>query len=119
MDWLKPFYVVWGLAALMLFSILVLPESPWYHARRGNQAAAYKSLKRLYGTVPGYDIEEEYSIILRTLEHEKVILESCHGSKYRDLFMGDNLKRTVVVIVFEAGNLLAGMSMVGNFSSCE
>ena len=119
LNWLKPFYVVWGMAAVMLFSILILPESPWHHARRGNRESAIKSLRRLYGTVPNYDVEAEYNIILRTVVHEKVVLQASKAASYRYLFTGENLKRTVIVMVFEAGNLLAGMAMVSNFGTCK
>lgn len=34
-----------------------------------------KSLRWLYGGIDGYDFEEEYGIIARTIEHEKAQLE--------------------------------------------
>jgi len=48
-----------------------------------------KSLKQLYGNVEGYDLEEEYSIIARTIEHENEVL--AHKPTYMDVFRGDNL----------------------------
>ena len=47
------------------------------------------------------------------------LFENQKAETYRELFMGENLKRTLIVSMFEAGNLLAGLSMVGNLSTCE
>ena len=119
-DWHKPLYVVWPMAAIMLVAILIIPESPWFYARRGKKEAACKSLIRLYGDIPGYNVEEEYNVILRTLAYEKRALNLGEGQEsWLDLFRGGNLKRTIVVSTLEAGILLGGLSMVGNFSTCE
>ena len=65
--WQLPVYVLWGPTGAVLILVSVLPESPWYYARRGDREAAIKSLRRLYGNVKGFDVEEEYRIIQRTL----------------------------------------------------
>ncbi|ORX38163.1 general substrate transporter [Kockovaella imperatae] len=117
-DWLKPLYVVWPLAGIIFVAIILLPESPWFYARRGNKEKAIKSLNRLYKGVPGYDVEEEYAVILRTLSHEQQMLDlQGGGESWLDLFRRGNLKRTVIVMAFEAGILLGGLSMVGNFKT--
>ena len=48
-----------------------------------------KSLRQLYGNVPGFDFEEEYGIIEHTITHESLML----GDKpsYKDVFRGLNL----------------------------
>ena len=120
LDWHKPLYVVWPLAAIMLVAVFILPESPWFYARRGNKEAACKSLTRLYGTVPGYNVEEEYNVILRTLAYEKRALNLGESQEsWLDLVRHGNFKRTVIVSALEAGILLGGLSMVGNFSTGE
>jgi SP family general alpha glucoside:H+ symporter-like MFS transporter len=65
-----------------------IPESPWFHARKGNKQGAMTSLRKLYGNVEGYDFEEEYSIIERTIIHERDIL--VHKPTYLDCFRGVN-----------------------------
>lgn len=119
-DWHKPLYVVWPMAAIMLAAILIIPESPWFYARRGNKEAACKSLTKLYGTIPGYNVEEEYKIIEHTLAHERRALSVGDGEEsWLDLWRKGNLKRTIIVSTLEAGILLGGLSMVGNFSTCR
>jgi SP family general alpha glucoside:H+ symporter-like MFS transporter len=46
------------------------------------------SLRKLYGNVEGYDFEEEYSIIERTIIHERDVL--VHKPTYLDCFRGVN-----------------------------
>ena len=108
--WQLPVYVLWGPIGCVIILVAFLPESPWYHARKGNRDAAFKSLKTLYGDVDGFNLEEEYGIILRTLEHEKQVLAETVDVKWRDVFIGLNLVSPpldsigVVVEVFAAQN---------------
>lgn len=87
-DYLIAMRVLWAPIGLMILCWAFIPESPWFHARKGNKDAAMKSLKQLYGNVKGYNYEEEYSIIARTIEHEKEML--AHRPSYRDVFRGTN-----------------------------
>lgn len=88
-NYLLAMRILWGPIVLMLACWAFIPESPWYHAKRGNKEAAMKSLHRLYGNVEGFDFEEEYGIIARTLEHEKERLNN--APKFVDIFKGLNL----------------------------
>ena len=118
-NWLIPIYVVWGLAAIMLVFIILLPESPWLYARRDNKEACLKSPKRLYGNVDGYHYEEEYQIIRQTLAYEQRELDVQQSVSYRDLFTGLNLKRTLIVTIYKSGSLLAGLLLISTYSTCE
>lgn len=91
--WLLPIYIEYGLIALMLGCYLVLPETPWYYGRRENREGCFKSMKRLYGNVEGYDYEEEYGIILRTIAHEKELLAESKSQSWTHVFRGLNGKR--------------------------
>ncbi len=68
---------------MIVFWIFV-PESPWFYARRGNKDKAMKSMRQLYGNVEGYDFEEEYEIIARTIEQRKEQLQE--EPKYVHIF---------------------------------
>lgn len=93
-DYLLAMRILWGPIGLMLLCWVLVPESPWYHARRDNKEAALKAMKRLYGGISWYNYEEEYGIIVRTLEHERSVLEQ-NKPRYRDLFKGVNLVRSL------------------------
>ena len=93
-DYTLPLRVVWGPIGAMIIFFLILPESPWNLARRGKKEEAIKSLRRLYSTVPGYDFEEEYAIIERTLEHEHRVLLASKAITWGELLRGLNRVRT-------------------------
>lgn len=88
-DYLLAMRILFAPVLLMIFFWAPIPESPWWLARRGNREGALKSLRRLYGNVPGYDMEEEYGIIVRTIEHEKNHLQD--QPRFRHVFQGVNL----------------------------
>lgn len=88
-DYLLAMRILWAPIGIMILCWAFVPESPWFHTRRGNKEAAIKALRQLYGNVEGYDIEEEYGIIARTIEHENDLLD--HKPSFRDVFRGTNL----------------------------
>jgi SP family general alpha glucoside:H+ symporter-like MFS transporter len=90
-DYLIAMRVLWAPIGAMILFWVIVPESPWFHARRGNKEAAMKSMKRLYGNIKDYDYEEEYGIITHTIEHENAMLDN--KPQYRDLFRGINKVR--------------------------
>jgi MFS transporter, SP family, general alpha glucoside:H+ symporter len=88
-NYLLAMRILWAPIGLMIICWVFIPESPWFHARRGNKDKAMKAMKQLYGGVEGYDFEEEYGIIARTIEHERMLLED--RPRYIDVFKGFNL----------------------------
>ena len=88
-NYLLAMRILWAPIALMIVCWVFVPESPWYHARRGNKEAAKKCMKQLYGGVKGFDLDEEFGIIARTIEHERAMLDN--APKYKDVFRGLNL----------------------------
>ena len=90
-DYILAIRVVWAPIGLIIFCWAFIPESPWYHAKRDNKDGALKSLKQLYGNVPGFDYEEEYGIIRSTVLLELVNVDN--RPRYRDVFRGTNLVR--------------------------
>lgn len=90
-NYLLAMRILWAPIGFMIICWAFVPESPWFYARRGNREAAMKSMRRLYGGVKGYDFEEEFGIITRTIEHENLMLNN--APRYRDVFRGLNLVR--------------------------
>ena len=88
-DYLIAMRILWAPIGLMILCWVFIPESPWFHARRGNKTQALKAMRQLYGDVAGYDFEEEYGIIARTIEHEKEQL--VETPSYIHVFKGLNL----------------------------
>lgn len=93
-NYLLAMRILWAPIGLMIICWMFIPESPWFHARRGDKDKAIKSMKQLYGGIDGYNFEEEYGIIARTIEHEKIQLQE--SPKYVHVFKGVNLVSTSI-----------------------
>ncbi|KAL1404926.1 hypothetical protein Q8F55_008538 [Vanrija albida] len=114
-NYLLAMRILWAPIGLIIVCWAILPESPWYHARRGNKEGALKAMKQLYGGIEGFDYEEEYGIIEHTIAHEREINKG--APKYRDVFKGLNLKRTLSVAMLSACQQLAGLAIISTYST--
>lgn len=114
-NYLLAMRILWAPITFMILCWAFVPESPWFHARRGNKEGAMKSLRQLYGNVEGYDFEEEYQIIARTIEHEREFL--AHAPSYMDVFRGTNLRRTLTIMILSACGQLGGLSIISTYST--
>lgn len=114
-NYLLAMRVLWAPVGLMIICWIFVPESPWFHARRGNKEKALKAMKQLYGGVEGFDFEEEYGIIARTIEHERSMLEE--SPKYIHVFKGLNLKRTLTVMILAVSQQIVGLAIISTYST--
>ncbi|KAF7185486.1 General alpha-glucoside permease, partial [Pseudocercospora fuligena] len=132
-NYLIAMRILWAPIAFMIVCWAFVPESPWHHARKGDKEMAMKALKRLFGGIEGYDFEEEYAIIARTIEHEKAMNEE--KPRFRDVFRGLNLvrsyaqikwitaadrpsqKRASIVIILSISQQLAGLAIISTYST--
>lgn len=103
---------VWPLP--ILAGVIFAPESPWWHVRHGNRAAAKKSLLRLTSkNQPNFNADETIALIEHTNEMEKAVQE---GVTYRDCFKGVDLRRTEIVVGIWLVQTLGGQNLMGYFS---
>lgn len=117
MNWHLPVYATWAPVGVMALCFAVVPESPWFHARRGNKEQALKSLKTLYGNIPDYDFEEEYGIIAKTIDHERETIKRNKASGWTDLFKGTNGKRTFAAMVIASSLQLGGFPILYTYAT--
>ncbi|KAM0347293.1 hypothetical protein ACHAPU_004812 [Fusarium lateritium] len=109
-----PFGVQWVWPIPILAGVIFAPESPWWHVRKGNRAAAKKSLLRLTSPQqPGFNADETIAMIEHTNEMEKNLKE---GTSYRDCFKGVDLRRTEIVVGIWLVQTLGGQNLMGYFS---
>lgn len=71
--------------------LVIIPESPRFYARRGNDEAAKKVLQRINGGVEGYDVDREYATLKQEVEDGKQLAVLAKGISFIDLFRGTNL----------------------------
>jgi len=89
-------------------------RSPWWHVRKGNRAAAKKSLLRLTSpNQPNFNADDTIAMIEHTNEMEKNLKE---GTSYRDCFKGIDLRRTEIVVGIWLVQTLGGQNLMGYFS---
>ncbi|KAJ4265335.1 hypothetical protein NW762_004620 [Fusarium torreyae] len=109
-----PFGVQWVWPVPILAGVIFAPESPWWYVRKGNRAAAKKSLLRLTSPQqPNFNADETIAMIEHTNELEKNLKE---GISYRDCFKGIDLRRTEIVVGIWLVQTLGGQNLMGYFS---
>ena len=94
--------------------MLFLPESPWFYALKGNDVKAKKALQRIYGSVAGYNVEQEYETIKAEIAAERALSK---GASVFEIFRGSNLRRTVAAALAIGTQQVLGTSIYFIFSA--
>ena len=95
-----------------------------YYAIRDQDEKGKNMLRRVYGKVPGYDVEQEYAIIKNTLLEEKQKNNENEVSGFRNIvslylmcFQHGNLKRTIGAAAPICAQQLTGLSFLSTYAS--
>lgn len=96
-QWRHAVYSMWAFVGLGVIVLLFIPETPRYHAQKGNHEKAKKIMKQIYGAVPNYDLEHEYSIILKEIEDGRVLANNREEVSVLDCFRGTNLVSPILL----------------------
>jgi hypothetical protein len=114
--------------------IWFVPESPLYHARKGQDDKAKNCMLKLYGSAPGYDVvsssqfvreesgidlwqEYEYRVIQHGLEAEKELSEASKQASFLEIFQGANWRRTLAGCTGICSQWTAGAPIVFAYST--
>ncbi|KAI0127214.1 general substrate transporter [Xylariales sp. AK1849] len=110
-----PFAVQWVWPIPILAGVLFAPESPWWHVRHGDRAAAKASLLRLTNGSQdeGFDADETIALIEHTNQME---MQLSAGTTFFDCFRGVDLRRTEIVVGIWLVQTLSGQNIMGYFS---
>ena len=81
------------------------PESPWFLVRADRLEDAKRSIERLSGRKTEEQMNNQLAMMIHTT---KIEAESTKGASYVDCFKGINLRRTEIVCVAFAGQVLSG-----------
>ncbi|CAN8101698.1 unnamed protein product [Discula destructiva] len=84
--------------------ILFAPESPWYLTKQDRVHEAERALRKLDNKTS----EEHYQVIAQMLHTLSIENSTESGATYWDCFQGVNLRRTEIVCMTFAGQILSG-----------
>lgn len=99
-QWRHAVYSQWPFVGMAIICLLLMPETPRFYAQRGRHDKAKKTMQKIYRGVPNFDIEHEYSIILKEIEDGKLLTQSQKGVTVLDCFRGTNLVSLSPPILF-------------------
>ncbi|KAH8898754.1 general substrate transporter [Thozetella sp. PMI_491] len=116
-QWRHAVYSMWFFVGLAIIVLVLIPESPRFYAQRGNHEKAKKIMTKIYGNVPNYDLEHEYSIVLKEIEDGKVLAHNEKSVSVLDCFRGTNLRRTIVSLVPFNNQLWDGAPVLFSYTS--
>ncbi|KAJ8120235.1 hypothetical protein ONZ43_g3004 [Nemania bipapillata] len=100
-----PFAIQWIWPIPLMIICFFAPESPWWLVRAERLDEAKLSIKRLSGGKTDEQINNQVAMMVHT---NRVEAEETSGSSYLDCFKGMNLRRTEIVCVVFAGQILSG-----------
>ena len=128
LNYKTPILTQWVFLGIMAPIFLWLPETPQYYAERDQHDRGRKTLRRLNGKVPGYDVDAEYDIIKNSImEQRRRHGEDLEGvsnntwkqlaSSYVECFKGVNAKRTLGAALPVCAQQLTGLSFLKTYGS--
>jgi MFS family permease len=96
LNWLAPVYTQWVQIGIMIIIYVFLPESPAWCATRGDGERAKKELLKLNRGVKDYNLEQQYELLILTVEHEKQGAEEMKRQQWFAIFRGTDGLRTAI-----------------------
>ncbi|KAJ5669632.1 general substrate transporter [Penicillium macrosclerotiorum] len=101
-----PFAIQWVWPVPLLLLGCFMPESPWWHVRRGQYSEAVHIVNRLQSKPDPEMAQQSIAMMIHTNNMEKTTEQ---GSSYMDCFKGPNCRRTEIACMALAGQVLAGL----------
>ncbi|RSH93597.1 hypothetical protein EHS25_006242 [Saitozyma podzolica] len=116
-KWRNAVYSQWVFVGLAIIVLLLIPETPRFYALKGDHEKAKQILLKVNSSVPNYDLEHEYAIILKEIEDGRILAAKQSGVTVLDCFRGTNLRRTIVAIVPFNNQLWDGAPALFSYTS--
>lgn len=101
----------WAFAGWALVVGIIIPESPAYYLKRGNEEAARKVFTRLHK--PEY-VEANLQALAATLEHERLVSQATRDATFAECFKGTNLRRSRIVLFINVVQQALGVTFIAN-----
>ncbi|KAL4878200.1 MFS general substrate transporter [Aspergillus karnatakaensis] len=127
MEFKIPILTQWAFLGLMLPIFMWLPETAQYYAERDLDDRGKKTLCRINGNVPGYDVDNEYAVIKNNILDQRRLRQDLGEDKevgwkqmlksYVECLKGVNAKRTLGAAAPACAQQLTGLSFLKTYSS--
>lgn len=102
---------------ILMILIWFVPESHLHHARRDEHEQAKRSMLKLYGNAPDYDVEYEYRVIQHGIQAERDLSAQSKNSSFFEIFQGLNWRRTLAGCIGICSQWAAGAPIVFGYST--
>ncbi|WVW84371.1 hypothetical protein I302_106405 [Kwoniella bestiolae CBS 10118] len=107
-------FIFTGILCILIWFV---PESHLHHARKGDHEKAKRSMLRLYGNIPDYDVEYEYRVVQHGIESERELSAASKSASYTEIFRGLNWRRTLAGCVGICSQWTAGAPIIFGYST--
>ncbi|KAI0699131.1 maltose permease [Cytidiella melzeri] len=111
-SWRLPFVVQWVWVVPLFLIVYFCPPSPWWLVRKGRLSEAEAAIKRL--TNPKFFSDEDAANTVAMMEHTTELEAlAAEGTSYLDCFRTTDARRTEIVMMVFAMQLLSGENLIG------
>lgn len=98
---------------LLGLGMLLIHESPRWLARKGRDAAAYRSLRWIRGGVDTRDVEAEFQEILAGVQSQ---IETSQGFRWKELLLPSNRYRMFIAVTIQLAQQLTGNTSLAYYA---
>jgi MFS transporter, SP family, general alpha glucoside:H+ symporter len=101
----------WAFTGWALIVGFIIPESPAYYLKKGDEASARKVFNRLHK--PEY-VEANLQALAATLEHKRAVSQASQDATFAECFKGANLRRSRIVLFINVVQQALGVTFIAN-----
>jgi hypothetical protein len=101
----------------MLIIYILIPESPAWCASQGKDVRAKKELLRINYGVKDYDVEQQFKLLVMTVEHERSVAAEQRREKWYAIFRGTDGFRTIVALWSLLSQQFIGLTLFSTFGT--
>ena len=116
-NYLTPIYTQWAQLGLMFIIYICVPESPVWCVNVGKYERAKKQLRTLYRGVNDYNLEQQFQVIVLSVEHEKAVAVEQRREKWYNIFRGTDGVRTLISLWTNLSQQFIGLTLFGTFGT--
>ncbi|KAF5388947.1 hypothetical protein D9757_005152 [Collybiopsis confluens] len=111
-SWRLPFMVQWVWVIPLFLVVFFCPPSPWWMVRQGRLADAERAVRRLTNedVISDEKVKQTVAMMVHTNELERQAQE---GTTYLECFTRSDRRRTEIVMMTFAMQLLSGENLIG------